>query len=63
VYNPTISKKEKRKIIKWAKETTIMEKQLKKNTHTHWRESNELLKTKRYLMQHNNNNFELQQRN
>jgi len=34
VYNPTISKKEKRKIIKWAKETTIMEKQLKKK-HTH----------------------------
>jgi uncharacterized protein (DUF1697 family) len=43
VYNPTISKKEKRKIIKWAKETTITDEKLKKiiNT-THWRQSNEL---------------------
>ena len=42
-YKPTITKKRKKRLIKWAEETTIadykLEKIIKK---THWRESNEL---------------------
>jgi len=42
-YNPTITKKKKRKLIKWAEETTIADYKLEKIIKKpHWRESNEL---------------------